>query len=162
MTETVGARTGRTHGFSMIELVVVLTIALVLLGVATPRLLETNRRLAVDSGRSKVTAGVALARAAATRFGRTSTLVLDAAGDRLSIVVDTSALGDKPAATLHRVELWNELRVDLTATQPLICFDPRGLAVQSGACAGQAVVVHLRSGPERDSVLVSATGRVTP
>jgi prepilin-type N-terminal cleavage/methylation domain-containing protein len=161
MAEPVCARPG-THGFSMIELVVVLTVALVLLGVATPRLLDTNRRLAVGSARSKVTAQVALTRAAATRFGRTSKLVLDAAGDRLSILVDTSALGDKPAATLQLVSLWDDLRVDLSATQPLICFDPRGLAVQSGACAGQPVVVYLRSGPELDSVVVSVTGRVTP
>lgn len=150
----------RARGFSMLELIVVLTIALVLLGIATPRLLETNRHLAVQNARSKVIAQVALTRAAATRYSRVSTLVLDAAGDRLSILVDTSALGDQPAATLQPVDLWGDLRVDLSATQPLVCFDPRGIAVQSGACTGSAVVVYLQSGPERDSVVVSATGRV--
>ena len=153
---------GRRRGFTMIEMLLVLTIVLILLGVATPRLLETNRRLAVDSARSKVTAQIALTRAAATRYGRTSTLVLDAAGDRLSILVDTSALGDVPAATLQPVSLWDDLQVDLSATQPLICFDPRGLAVQSGACTGGQVVIRLQSGAERDSVVVSAVGRVLP
>ena len=157
-----GVPPGRAQGFTMVELTIVVTIALILLGIATPTLLETNRRVAVDSARSKVTAQVALTRAAATRFGRMSTLVLDAAGDRLSILVDTSVLGDKPAATLQQVTLWDDLRVDLTATQPLICFDPRGLAVQAGACSGGQVVIVLASGPENDSVVVSATGRVTP
>jgi prepilin-type N-terminal cleavage/methylation domain-containing protein len=150
------------RGFTMIELLIVLTIALLLLGIATPRLLETNRRVALDGARSKVTAQVALGRAYATRFGRVSSLVLDPAGDRLSILVDTSVLGDKPAVTFQRVSLWDDLHVDLTASQPLICFDPRGLTVQTGACAGTQVVVRLQSGTERDSVIVSATGRVVP
>jgi prepilin-type N-terminal cleavage/methylation domain-containing protein len=147
-------------GFSMLELVMVLTISLVLLGIAAPRLVETNRRLSVLNARSKVIAEIALTRAAATRYSRVSTLVVDAAGDRLSILVDTSALGDKPPATLQPIALWDDLTVDLSATQPLICFDPRGLAVQSGACTGAPVVLYLQSGPERDSVVVSATGRV--
>ena len=156
--DRVGAR-----GFSMIEMIVVVTIALILLGIAAPRLLESNRRIALASARSRVTAHVALTRAAATRYGRTSTLVVDAAGDRLSILVDTSTLGDEPAITLQQpLSLWDELRVDLSATQPLLCFDARGIAVQSGACTGQPLTVFLQSGPERDSVVISAVGRLTP
>ena len=150
----------RARGFSMVELIVALTIALILLGIAAPRLLDTNRRVALQNARSKVTAQVALTRAAATRYSRVSTLVLDAAGDRLSILVDTSALGDQPAATLQPVDLWSDFQVDLSATQPLVCFDPRGIAVQSGACAGVAITIYLQSGSARDSVVVSATGRV--
>jgi type II secretory pathway pseudopilin PulG len=149
-------------GFTMIELVLVLVIAMILLGIAAPRLLETSSLVAVDNARSKVTAQVAMTRAAATRFGRLSTLVLDVAGDRLSILVDTSALGGASPATLQQVDLWGDLSVDLGASQPLICFDPRGLAVQAGACTGQPVVIRLRRGSVLDSVLVSATGRVTP
>jgi type II secretory pathway pseudopilin PulG len=149
-------------GFTMIELVLVLVIAMILLGVAAPRLMETSSLVAVDNARSKVTAQVAMTRAAATRFGRLSTLVLDVAGDRLSILVDTSALGGGSPATLQQVDLWGDLSVDLGASQPLICFDPRGLAVQAGACTGQPVVIRLQRGSVLDSVLVSATGRVTP
>lgn len=146
----------------MIELTLVLVIAMILLGIATPRLLETNGLVAVDNARSKVTAQVALTRAMATRFGRVSTLVLDAAGDRLSILVDTSTLGGAPPAALHEVDLWDDLAVDLGSTHPLICFDPRGMAVQTGACAGAEVVIRLERGPARDSVVVSAVGRISP
>jgi Tfp pilus assembly protein FimT len=145
----------------VIEVVLVLAIAMILLGIAAPRLVDTNATMAVDNARTTVTAQVALTRASATRFGRLSTLVLDAAGDRLSILVDTSALGGAPV-TLQRVDLWEDLAVDLGATQPLICFDPRGLAVQAGACTGQPVVIRLQRGAVRDSVVVSATGRVVP
>lgn len=146
----------------MIELTLVLVIAMILMGIAAPRLMETNGRMAVDNARSKVTAQIAMTRAAATRFGRTSTLVLDVAGDRLSILVDTSALGGAPPATLQQVDLWEDLAVNLGASHPLICFDPRGLAVQSGACTGQAVVIRLQRGTVQDSVTVSAVGRITP
>jgi Tfp pilus assembly protein FimT len=146
----------------MVELVLVLTIALILLGIAAPRLLETNSHVAVGNARSKVTAQVALTRAAATRYSRVSRLVLDAAGDRMWILVDTSALGDRPPAALQVVDLWNDLAVDMSANQPLVCFDPRGLTVGSGACSASAVVIRLRRGPARDSVVVSATGRVLP
>jgi len=146
----------------MIELVLVLTISLVLLGIAVPRFLETSSDMAVANARARVTAQVAMSRAAATRFGRISTLVLDAAGDRMSILVDTSALGGPPPATFHPVNLWDDLGVDLGASQPLICFDPRGLRVATGACLGQPVVIRLTRGPVTDSVVVSATGRVMP
>ena len=71
-------------------------------------------------------------------------------------------MGGASPATLQQVDLWGDLSVDLGASQPLICFDPRGLAVQAGACTGQPVVIRLRRGSVLDSVLVSATGRVTP
>lgn len=146
----------------MIELVLVLAIAFILLGIAAPRLMETSSAVAVTEARSKVTAEIAMARATATRFGRISTLVVDAAGDRLSILVDTSALGAGLMATLQLVDLWSDLGVNLQATQPLICFDPRGLAATVGACTGQAMVIRVQRGLVRDSVIVSAIGRVTP
>jgi len=124
--------------------------------------METSGRVALDSARSKVTVAVSAARAAATRFGRVSTLVVDVAGDRLRVEVDTSALGGGVPILLREVDLWSGLGVNLRASDPLICFDPRGISVASGACTGQAVVIRLERGGVRDSVMVSATGRVLP
>lgn len=149
-------------GFTLLELVFVVAIAMVLLGIAAPRLLDVSGRVAVGDARSKVTSAVASARGAAIRFGRTSYLVFDAAGDRLLVQVDTSALGGAPLAPLGEVDLWDELAVNLTATQPMLCFDPRGLAVAASPCTGQGVVVRLSRGGFTDSVVVSAVGRVSP
>ena len=71
----------------------VVLIALVLLGIATPRFLNLSGRVAVGEARAHVTSSVSMARAAAVRFGRVSYLVFDAAGDGLLVLVDTSALG---------------------------------------------------------------------
>ena len=139
-----------------------MTIALILLGVAAPRLMETSGRVALQSARSQATMAVAAARGAATRFGRVSTLVLDVAGDRLGVEVDTTALGGGAPVRLRNVDLWSELGVNLQASDPVICFDPRGIAVASGACTGQAVVIRLERNGMRDSVVVSSTGRVVP
>ena len=137
-------------------------IATVLLGIAAPRLAHVSGRVAVGDARSLVTSSVAAARAAAVRFGRVSYLVLDAAGDRLLVQVDTSSLGGAAPASLGEVDLWEELSVNLVATQPLLCFDPRGLTVAVSPCTGTGAVVRLQRGAFTDSVVVSATGRVVP
>lgn len=143
-------------------MIFVVAIATVLLGIAAPRLLHVSDRVALGDARSTVTATVAAARAAAVRFGRVSHLVLDAAGDRMLVEVDTSALGGAPPVSLGTVDLWEELGVNLGATQPMVCFDPRGLAVAVSPCTGTGVVVRLNRGGIADSVVVSATGRVVP
>jgi hypothetical protein len=142
--------------------VFVVGIAMVLLGIAAPRLTYVSGRVAVGEARSKVTSSVAAARAAAVRFGRVSYLILDAAGDRLLVQVDTSALGGGLPASLGELDLWKELSVNLGSTQPLLCFDPRGLAVAVSPCTGQGAVVRLQRGEFTDSVVVSAIGRVVP
>jgi len=146
----------------MLELLLTLTIATILLGIAVPRLMESNDRMALQSARSRATVAVSAARAAATRFGRVSMLVLDVAGDRLRVEVDTSSLGGQPPVLLREVDLWTDLGVNLRASDPVICFDPRGIAVASWPCTGQPVVIRLDINGTRDSVLVSSTGRVAP
>lgn len=150
------------RGFTLLELTFVVAIAAILLGIAAPRMLHVSARVAVGDARSRVTSSVSAARAAAVRFGRTGYLALDAAADRLVVEVDTSVLGGAPAVSLGEVDLWDDLGVNLGATQPLLCFDPRGLAVAAAPCTGQGVVVRLERGGFTDSVVVSATGRVMP
>lgn len=146
----------------MIELVFVLLIASILLGVATPRLLETSSRVAVTDARAKVTSAVALARATAVRYGRIGYLILDVPADRLDVQIDTSVAGGQTPVSLFEADLWNDLGVNLRATDPMICFDPRGLPVATGACTGSAVVVRLDRSGVTDSVRVSSVGQVTP
>ena len=149
------------RGFSMIELIMVLAIAAVLLGIAVPSLLGTSSRVALTDARSQVSSFVSLARAAASRYGRTGYLVLDVVTDRMEVQIDTSGSGGQPPVTLHGVNLWDELGVDLGASYPLLCFDPRGLSIPSGTCTGTRVVVRLERGSDRDSVVVSSTGRIS-
>lgn len=146
----------------MLEMVFVLAIALALLGVAAPRLLLTSHRVALTNARYEVTAATAQARAAAVRHGRISYLTVDVALDRLRILVDTSAEGGGPAVEVGTTDLWQELGVNLRASHPVVCFDPRGLSVPSMVCPGAPVTVWIERGGRQDSVVVSTTGMVFP
>lgn len=148
-------------GFTLIEILVVLMLATILLGIAIPTLISTRDGVALNNGRARVSSAVSAARATSSRYGRTSYLVLDAAADVIRVEADTTADGGQPPVTLHRLDLWSELRLNLRATEPLLCFDPRGLAVASGPCPGTGVVVYLDREALTDSVVVSSTGRVS-
>lgn len=140
----------------------VLSISAVLLGVVTPRLMDSSASLALANGRSKVSSAVSLARATATRHGRVTYLVFDVALDRIRVEVDTSFVGDQTPVSVHRLDLWTDLALDLQATEPLLCFDPRGISVTTAICPGTGAVVYLQRGATLDSVVVSSTGRVAP
>lgn len=158
-----GSSSAPAAGFTLIEMLLVLTLATILLAVATPALVSTRAGVAVHNGRARVSAAVSMARAASSRYGRTAYLVLDVAADQIRVDADTTADGGQPPVTLHRLDLWSELRLNLRATEPLMCFDPRGLVVTSGACPGAgAVVVYLDRDAVTDSVVVSSTGRIAP
>lgn len=150
----------RRRGFSLVELVLVLAIALVLLGIAAPRLLGTSDRVALTNAVSLVSAEAAAARTAAMRYGRTSFLALDVVLDRVSVQVDTTLDGVAPPVTLASTDLRRALGVDLRASAPVICFDPRGMARPTMVCPGAAVVVRLARGGRVDSLSVSTTGVV--
>lgn len=149
------------RGFTLIEMLLVLTLATILLGIAIPALISTKDSVAVNNGRARVSSAVSVARAASSRYGRTSYLVFDVAADEIRVAADTTADGRQPPVTLHRLDLWGELRLNLRASEPLLCLDPRGLAVVSGPCPGTGAVVYLDRNAYTDSVVVSSTGRVT-
>lgn len=149
-------------GFTLIEMLLVLTLATVLLGIAMPAVVSTRDSVALNNGRAGVSSTVSVARAASSRYGRTSYLVLDAAADEIRVEADTTADGGQPPVTLHRLDVWSELRLNLRASEPLLCLDPRGLVVAAGPCPGTGVVIYLDRGVHTDSVVVSSTGRVAP
>jgi len=146
----------------MMELVFVLAIALALLGVAAPRLLITSHRVALTNARYEITAATAQARSASVRHSRTAYLTIDVAMDRLRVLVDTTADGGQPPVEMGTTDLWQELGVNLRASHPVLCFDPRGLSVPSGICPGAAVTIWVERGSMLDSVVVSSTGLVFP
>lgn len=150
------------RGFSLIEMLLVLTLVAILLGIAVPALVTSNSSVALTNARARVSSAVSMARAASDRYGRTAYLVLDAAADEVRVEADTSTDGGQTAVVLHRLDLWSELRINLRATDPLLCLDPRGFTVSVPPCPGTGVVAYLDRDASTDSVVVSANGRVAP
>ena len=140
----------------------VLTLASILLGVAAPRLMEASASVAVVNARARASSAVSLARTAALRYGRVAYLVLDVSADRIRVEVDTTLAGGATPATLHVLDLWDDLAVNLRASDPLVCFDPRGLTVPSALCPAGSVVIRLERGARTDSLVVSPTGKALP
>lgn len=143
-------------------MVFALAIVGVVLGIAAPRILHSSDRVAMGDARWRVTAAVSTARAAAVRLGRMSSLSVDAEGGVLVVRADTTVLGGAPPVELTRIAVWDDLRVRVAADPPVLCFDPRGVAVATAGCAERSVVLRLSRGALRDSVTVSPTGRVLP
>jgi type IV fimbrial biogenesis protein FimT len=96
-------RGARQSGFTLIELMVTVTVAAVLLGIAVPsfsRLIANNR---ITSQTNEFVGGLNLARSEAVRQGRSVTLRADTAGIEFApgwtVYKDPNATGADPATT---------------------------------------------------------------
>lgn len=147
-------------GFSLVEIVVVLAIAAVLLGVSIPSLGGVSRTAALSSGLTRISAAAVRAQSLSSQYGRTAYFVLDAAADRIRIEVDTTLDGGGPPVPLLTLDLWRDLRLDLRASEPVVCLDPRGITAGLPGCPGTGAVIWLERGGRIDSLVVGPTGRV--
>lgn len=110
-------------GFSMLELVVALTVGAVLTGVAVRSVGEAQGRVAVRGARSTFQSLHARTRVHAIELGRTVTLNVDPVGD--SVWIST------PAETIETVYFDDEFNVDIvlrTTSTLRVCMTARGFA----------------------------------
>ena len=148
----------RRSGFSIIELVLVLTIIGVLLSVGTPRLVDAYTHRAVRSAADEFTSAYALARATAQRYGRDAQLHVDTASGRFFVDVDTSGTGQR--GKVGRARDVSTTGVRITRGDTLLCFDARGLVSSTGLChSGAATFVfrRMKTGTAADSATLQMT-----
>lgn len=110
-------------GFSMLELVIALTIGAVLTGIAVSSLSGVQGRIAVRGARSSFQSLHARARVQAIELGRTVRLNVDPVGDSVWISTSTE--------TLQTVHFDDEFNVDIqlrTSALLRICMTSRGFA----------------------------------
>ncbi len=149
----------KNAGFTLLELMIVLTIFGVLVAVMTPTLFDMLRAERTRSAVSQFVGAHSLARATAIRYGRVAELHIDVANARFWVEVDTSLAGGV-MDTVRTVRNVGEGGVVMTSNRSLLCFDGRGLATMVGACeAGSALVVFLVAGLA-DTVTASVLGKI--
>ena len=157
------ARPRRPRGFTMVELLLVITMVGAVVAIAMPKMRGFRDTSAVRSARLELTAAIEAARAASIQRGRAARVrIVD---DSILVTVDTGAVG-AGASSRYTVLGPKSLRAEhavivtgKTASDTGIAFDSRGLA--SPRLAGTAVFV-LQRNATRDSVCVSRLGMLLP
>lgn len=137
-------------GFSLIELLSVLTIVCVMASLATPAMTAHLQRARVRAALDLLTADVYRARVLAVReAGRFRIAFLPAAGCARAYVVVRAADG----ATVDSVPLREAVCLSSNVPQAMV-IDSRGMVV------GSPRMIYARAGAQVDSVSVSMAGRL--
>jgi prepilin-type N-terminal cleavage/methylation domain-containing protein len=150
------------EGFSLIELVIALTIIAVVAMFVVPGLTTNSDAQAVKGAANTVVSQLAVARAAAIARDRCATVHLNGLG---SLWVTTQTCGGSPIDTLTRQQIAIEFGVAATACSGSSCapgssldytYDPRGIPYTQSP----AIFVLTRNSAA-DTVTVGQFGRVT-
>jgi type IV fimbrial biogenesis protein FimT len=135
------------NGYTVVELLVVLTIVGVLMSIAIPRVALLLDRIAVDSAASDVQASLSLARSLALAGGIPVAVEVDSQSGVVRIRRGGERLQSRNVGQLHQVRL--------VATRDSLTYDPRGL----GRGAANLSIV-IRRGAAAETVFISRLGRV--
>lgn len=145
----------RTHprGFTLIEILIVVTLVGILMTVGIPRFREASSKQSVRGAMSALASMHARAKAIAIQRARTTALRLDAAAGTAVIV--SSGIGGT-VDTVGSVEsMVQRFGVTFTTTQTGLIFSPRGIGTNSAA----TTIIITKAGFS-DTLTVSAAGRL--
>lgn len=139
---------GRRPGFTFVELMVALTVAAVIMGIAIPRMSPMRDSAGVRSSKQVLMGYLSTARQAAIRRGQPATFHVS--GNRVWVSVNGGADRLTP-----EVNLYDQNGVTLTTALTTVTFNPRGLA---NPRLGTSQVLRLNRGISTDSVCVTILG----
>ncbi|MGQ0561154.1 MAG: pilus assembly FimT family protein [Gemmatimonadota bacterium] len=146
---------GARAGFTLLELLIVLSIAGVLLTITLPRFGQMQARQQIANARDAYVWLAARARSLAVERGTKVYLEIDPALDRAWIRAGTD--------TLENLHYTNEYSADVTTgteARVVVCYSPRGYALET-CSAGLGTAVTFTGGPERARAQVGLIGMVT-
>ena len=147
----------RGDGFTLIEMLIVLTVMGIIVAVGMPNMVNAYRQRATQGAVDRLAMTHGLARATAVRFGRMAELHIDAANGRFWIEGDTSGTGIRDTDGIV-----NDLggQIAMTSNRTLLCFDLRGLTTTRGACEAGDVLVTFSSRGRTDTLQTTVLGKV--
>ena len=139
------------RGFTLIEVLMVITIVGILLGVVVPRYGAVSGAMSVHSAKQELGSILAQGRAAAIQTDQTVLVVRS--GNVVSLI-GVSAAG---STIISQQDLHSQFGVDVSASRDTVTYDSRGMV--TGNSATLKFVVN--NGTTRDSVCLMALGKVT-
>ena len=149
--------TTKRNGFTLIEIMVVVSIIGVMMIVSAPRISKIKDRTNLRAARDEIVSGLATARSAAVQKGVTATFYMR--GDTVQVKLGTVAAEGQqilPARPLS--DLYDAHVVSADASDVTIAYDTRGFAQRS--ITTQATY-RVTVGSLTDSVCVSKLGLVS-
>ena len=147
----------RGDGFTLIEMLIVITVMGVLVAVLMPSMVKSFRQRATRGWVDRLAMTHSLARATAIRFGRVAELHIDAANGRFWVEVDTSGTGIRDT-----VGIMNAMagQVTMSSDRSLLCFDSRGLTTTRNACESGDALVQFSMAGRTDTFQTTVLGKV--
>ncbi len=153
-------RRDNPNGFSLAETLVVMMVAALLASIVAPQIQGSVSQYAVDVAAETFTARLSLARAIAVREGSQARLNLDANASRFLVTVDTTTDGSGVWDTVGVVVDISDAHINISSTDSVFCFAPRGLATGGGPCASGETFVVFARGDFADTVMLTTLGKV--
>jgi type IV fimbrial biogenesis protein FimT len=143
-------------GFTLLELMIVLTVVGLMASIALPRMGRSQTRFHIQAARAELIQAHALTRATAMRWGRTAELQVNTVQKTFWVQVDTGGASPLSVGRVHTVG--GGLSITSTATR--FCFDARGMRTSRNGCGNNLDKVIL-SGPQTaDTVQITALGEL--
>jgi prepilin-type N-terminal cleavage/methylation domain-containing protein len=151
-----GRLVGPQPGFTLMELVICLVIALLMLTMATSSVVAVRHRMEARGSAYRYVAKHSLARGVAVRMGRTSRLQVDTVAKRMWVEVERSATRRDTVGVIEYLDNGVKFR----STRTVLCFDARGMAKSGGSCEAPDVMAIFSMVGRADTVRTSAIGRI--
>lgn len=150
-----GGPAARSRGFTMIELLMALTLLAIILGVGFTELRGFNETMIVDRAASSIAADVSVARSYAVQRGNDISLEAEESARRY--VIRDEATGDTLKVRVHAASSDLPLtRLDVQTSDDRLTFNSRGLLVPGNSV--DIVIGRFDSGKR---IRVSPLGRST-
>ncbi len=147
----------KSRGFTLIELMIVMSVLGVVLMISSPSFLAVYRQLVTRAAVNRFVVVHAMARSSALRHNRVAELHIDAAGPSFWVEVDTSGTGMRD--TVGQVHRLRE-GIRMTADRAVLCFDARGLTTTRGACEAGDVTMQFEVAGYVQRVQTTVLGKV--
>jgi prepilin-type N-terminal cleavage/methylation domain-containing protein len=147
------ARREPQAGFSLVEMLIAISVMGLLLAMAIPRVRDTMNSREVKSARAALATTYARARIYALQQRRPAKVHFS--GSSVWVTTPNSAGIDSTVGAI--LNLGSIHGVNLNATEPTVTFLPTGLLQQA---LGEALVVRVGRAGKRDSVVISGYGRL--
>ena len=140
------------RGFTLLEVLIVISIVGVLLAVVVPRYGMISGAMQVHSAKQEISSLLAQGRATAIQTDRTVQVVRST--NLISLIIVSGA----GPVIIAQQDLGSQFGVTVSATKDTVAYDSRGLV------AGNSVTLKfvVTNGVTRDSVCLMALGQVSP